>query len=228
MFSQNEEVEMDEIINDIETEISDDEILTNENHLFIEDSGEIPLTVRRVLIQLLTGPFIDGKRHPKNWQILINHEKVIRSRLYELFLELIIDDEQQVAFLRQVNTDEIETPTLLRRTNLTFIDSVLMIHLRQILTESDTHGQRAVISINELVEQLLPYQQKNSTDQAGFRRRILAAIENARKRSILHMIRGSDGRFEISPTLKLLFSNEVLTALNSQYKNMINTLADEE
>ena len=35
--------------------------------------------------------------------------------MHELFLEVVIDHEQQVAFTRQVTSEELEVPILLRK-----------------------------------------------------------------------------------------------------------------
>ncbi|WP_228756104.1 DUF4194 domain-containing protein [Pseudomonas aeruginosa] len=67
------------------------------NTLFLGDSGELALDTRRALVQLLAGPSLDGRRHPKLWPILVRDEAVIRRRLAELFLELVIDRDIQVA-----------------------------------------------------------------------------------------------------------------------------------
>jgi len=53
--------------------------------LFEGDSGELPLETRRVLVQLLAGPSLDGQRHPKLWPVLVRDEALIRRRLSELF-----------------------------------------------------------------------------------------------------------------------------------------------
>ena len=78
------------------------------NTLFMGDSGELALDTRRALVQLLAGPSLDGRRHPKLWPILVRDEAVIRRRLAELFLELVIDRDVQVAFTRQADTGEEE------------------------------------------------------------------------------------------------------------------------
>lgn len=188
--------------------------------LYHGDSGELSLDTRRVLVQLLAGPSLDGQRHSKLWPILIRDEAVIRSRLAELFLQLVIDRDLQVAFTRQADTGDLEVPLLLRRANLTFIDSILLLHLRQRLTQAETHGDRAVISTDEIVEFLSIYEQTGNTDRALFEKRIYASIEKIKKHSILRKIRSSDDRFEISPTLKLLFSAEEIQALTRIYRNM--------
>jgi hypothetical protein len=199
---------------------NDNEVEEKYHPLFSGDCGELTFDARRVFVHLLTGPFLDAKHHSKLWKLLMQYEEKVRSRLSELFLELIIDTDQQIAFTRQADTGELETPILLRRTNLTFIDSVLMLHLRQLLGESDTQGERAVISESDMQDQLMLYDKAGNTDQVGFKKRINAAIENAKKRNILSRIEGSKDRYEISPILKLLFSAEEVIALTRQYQKM--------
>ena len=67
--------------------------------LYPGDRGELSLDTRRVLVQLLAGPSLDGRRHSKLWPFLIRDEVAIRSRLSELFLQLVIDRDLHVAFI---------------------------------------------------------------------------------------------------------------------------------
>lgn len=188
--------------------------------LFANDTGELPLDTRRVLVQLLSGPSLDGRRHQKLWPVLLRDEAVLRRRLCELFLDLVIDRDMQVAFTSQVDAGELDVPILLRRSQLTFIDSVLLLFLRQRLTLADSHGERAVVSLDEITENLMLYERAASTDRAGFNKRINASVEKAKKHNILQKIRGSEDRFEISPTLKLLFSAEEILGLTALYERM--------
>lgn len=188
--------------------------------LYTGDSGDLSLDARRVLVQLLAGPSLEGRRHSKLWPVLMRDEPLIRARLSELFLELVIDRDLQVAFTRQADTDELEVPKLLRRAQLRFLDSILLLHLRQRLTQAEAHGDRAVVSIDEIIEFLEVYEQDDNTDHAGFVKKIHASIEKIKKHSILRKIRSTDDRFEISPTLKLLFSAEEIQTLTRIYQQM--------
>jgi hypothetical protein len=188
--------------------------------LFVNDTGELPLDTRRVLVQLLSGPSLEGRRHPRLWPVLLRDEQVIRRRLAELFLELVLDRDLQVAFTTQVAAEELDIPILLRRAQLTFIDSVLLLFLRQRLTQAESHGERAVIARDEMVENLTPYERAASTDRAGFSKRVNASIEKLKKHNILQKLRASEDRFEIAPTLKLLFSAEEIIALTALYDRM--------
>ncbi len=205
----------------LEIEVSEQESgKTLYQGLYQGDCGELSLDARRVLVQLLAGPSLDGQRHSKLWPILIRDEMAIRSRLSELFLQLVIDRDLQVAFTRQAESGDLEVPRLLRRANLTFLDSILLLHLRQRLTQAEAHGDRAVVSTDEIVEFLGVYEQAGNTDRALFEKRIHASIEKIKKHSILRKIRASEDRFEISPTLKLLFSAEAIQALTRIYHDM--------
>lgn len=190
--------------------------------LFLGDTGELPLETRRALVQLLSGPSLDGRRHSKLWPVLARDEAIVRARLSELFLDLVVDHEQQVAFTRQADVGDLEAPVLLRRSPLTFIDSVLLLFLRGQLTQAEAHGERAVLDADEIAEYLVLYERAANTDHAGFNKKVQASIEKMKKNSILRKIRGSESRFEISPTLKLLFSAEEVQALTRQYEAMVS------
>lgn len=194
--------------------------------LFMNDRGELALDTRRALVQLLSGPSLDGRRHAKLWPVLLRDEVALRKRLSELFLELVIDRDMQVAFTRQADTGDLEVPLLLRRAQLTFIDSVLVLYLRQRLTHAEAHSERAVVSTEEIVDNLTLYERAASTDRAGFTKRVHASVEKVKKHNILQKIRASDDRYEISPTLKLLFSAEDIQTLTALYQRMAAGEAD--
>jgi hypothetical protein len=196
------------------------------NILFLGDVGDLAFETRRVLVQLLAGPSLDGRRHPKLWPILQRDEPVIRRRLADLFLELVVDRDLQVAFTKQADGGELEIPILLRRLQLTFLDSVLLLFLRQRLAQADAQGERAVIASEEVEEYLSLYEHTTNTDKAGFRKRIQASMEKLKQNSILQKLRSGDDRFEISPTLKLLFSADEIQALAKLYERMSSTTSE--
>lgn len=190
------------------------------SNLFPGDTGELAFETRRVLVQLLLGPSVDGRRHGRLWPMLLRDEVIVRRRLHELFLDLIIDRDHQVAFTRQVQTDEIEIPVLLRRSPLSFLDSVLLLFLRQRLTQAEAQGDRAAVSIDEIIEHMSLFERQSNTDKAGFERRMRHSIDKMKRDSVLQKIRNSEDRFEVSPTLRLLFSAEEVIALTQIYRSL--------
>jgi len=188
--------------------------------LFDGDTGALPLDARRALCQLLSGPSVDAARHNQLWPAVLRYEAQLRSHLNDLFLELVLDRDVGVAFTRQADTGELETPVLLRSSPLTFIDSVLLLHLRQQLAEADAQGHRAVVEETVLVDALSVYEKNLSTDRAGFNKRVAASITKMKENHVLEKLRGSDDRYEVSPALKLLFSAEDVQNLAQIYRQL--------
>ncbi|MBL8349023.1 MAG: DUF4194 domain-containing protein [Burkholderiaceae bacterium] len=185
---------------------------------FAGDTGALPLDTRRVLVQLLLGPAVDATRQRRLWPVLLRDEAVLRSRLHELFLDLVVDAEQQVAFTRQVVADDIDAPVLLRKSHLTFLETALVLFLRQRLTQAEAQGERAVVSAEDMQAHLSVFERAANPDQARFGRQVAGAIEKAKKLNLLRLLAGGDQRFEVSPTLKLLFPAEEIQALTRTYR----------
>ena len=180
------------------------------------DTGQLPMDTRRALVQLLRGPAIDIKRHPNLWKVLLRDQVVLTSRMHELFLDLVVDTSQGVGFTRQMTSEEADIPILLRKKNLTFLESVLVLHLRQRITQADAEDERAVLSTQEMLETLQVFEQSANTDEAKFHRACAAAIERMKKLGILHKL-GTEERYEVSPTLKMRVSADAVPALTRAY-----------
>jgi len=187
--------------------------------LFPEDRGSLAFDARLVLCKLLSGPCLDPDS--PLWTALLRDEATVRSRLSEVFLELVIDRERKVAFTRPAETGELDVPVLQRSTPLSYLESVLLLHLRQVLVEADTRGERAVVEEAELLDTLAIYATGSGADQVLATKRMNAAIDKMRKNTILQGIRGEDRRFEVSPTLRLLFPAEEVAALSAAYRALI-------
>ena len=167
-------------------------------------------------------PSIDATRQRHLWPVLLRDEPVLRSRLHDLFLELVVDADQQVAFTRQVVAEDIDAPVLLRKSHLTFLETALVIFLRQRLTQSEVAGERAVVSYEDMQAHLGVFERVANPDQARFGRQVVAAIEKAKKLSLVRLLPGGQQRFEVSPTLKLLFPAEAIQALTQTYQALLS------
>jgi uncharacterized protein DUF4194 len=202
------------------------EPVPQEGALFTGDRGELPMDTRRVLVHLLLGPALDAERQTRLWPVLLRDEKVLRSRLHELFLELVVDHEQRVAFTRQVVDEVADIPVLLRKAALTFVQSALVLFLRQQLTQADARGERAVVSLDEMREHLRVFERERNADRAKFERQAQGAVEKAVQLNLIRRLRGDDERYEVSPALKLLFPAEEILALTETYARLAQRGAD--
>jgi hypothetical protein len=205
---------------DISSDDQGDDALENEAR-FAGDTGTLPVPARRVLVRLLQGPSLDARRHEKLWEVFKRYEKDLKSRLHDIFLELVVDSEAKVAFTRQVVSDEVDVPILLRKQSLSFIESVLLLFLRQKLTHSDAQAERAVVDQLEMTEYLKAYERSDNVDMSRFGRQMEGAIEKAKKLGVLLKLPGADDRFEISASLRLLFPVEEIQALTEAFRRYL-------
>jgi hypothetical protein len=189
---------------------------TVSSELYVGDQGSLPMETRLALCKLLTGPFIDGDSF--HWPVVLREEAILRSRLADVFLELMIDRERRVAFTRQANTGDLGSPVLLRSFKLSFLDSVLLLHLREALIDAETRNERAVVDEAELLEHLELYVGAVG-DRVAAQKRIKTSIDNMKKSSVLQR-RGSENRYEISPALRLLFTANDVEALGKVYRKL--------
>lgn len=200
-----------------EAQDQDDAALENEAK-FTGDTGTLPVPARRVLVRLLQGPSLDARRHEKLWEIFKRYERDLKSRLHDIFLDLVVDDESKAAFTRQVSSEEVDVPILLRKQSLSFLESALLLFLRQKLTLSDAAAERAVVDQLEMTEYLKAYERNENVDVSGFGRQMERAIEKAKKLGVLLKLPGTDDRFEVSASLRLLFPVEEIQALTQAYR----------
>ena len=169
------------------------------------DAGGLKLDARRALVQLLKGPVLDGMRMPVIWKALLESEDLIRSRLNDLFLDLVIDREQLFAFTRQADTDPVKAPILLKRKPLNYIETYLFLFLRLRLSSAEGRGERAVIA-------------GRNRDAVGFERHLAGAVTKADHFGVLRRLKSGEDAFEISPVLKMLMTAELVEQVKDYYE----------
>lgn len=189
--------------------------------LFDGDTGTLAMGARIVLVRLCNGPYIDRERDAALWASLLANEAALRSRFHDLLLEIVLDLDNGIAFLRQIRIAGVAVPLLLRRMPLSFAESILVLHLRERLTRADVAGERAVADRDSLTEHLGLFKRATTTDHAAFSRQTDGAIEKMKKLNLLQTIRGSEDRYEIAPTLKILYSADEVAALTARYRALI-------
>lgn len=185
--------------------------------LFAGDAGTLALDTRLALCKLLQGPFIDADS--PHWKAVLRDEAILRTRLSDVFLDLMLDAERRVAFTRQAETGDLDALVLLRSLPLTYIESVLVLHLRERLIDAESRSERAVVDEEALVKSIELFAESGG-DAVATRRRLVGAIEKMRKNNILISIRGPEPRMEISPALRLLFTANDVEALGRVYRKI--------
>lgn len=184
------------------------------------DTGELDIATRRAYVQLLKGPLITAARHPEVWRTVVTEARILRSRLADVFLDLVVDEDNEIAFSRPADTgDEIDAPSVLRTERLTFMDTLMLLVLRQLLLRAQP-GERVIIDLGEITEQLEMYRRATDTDPAGFRKRISASWTKLTKYSLLTATT-TEERMEISPVLRQLFDADQIALVGKEFDRIL-------
>lgn len=197
------------------TEAGVEDSTNRDARLWPEDTGQLAAASRKVLVQLVKGPYVSAERHKDAWRVLLTDTAAIRSRLADLFLDLVLDEAQGVGFVRNAPVQDGTAPQVVRTMALTFLDTALLLFLRRELLRG-SGAQRVFIGKDEVFDHLNSYKANESTDEAGFLKRINAAWTKLEKHSLL-LPTGIGQRYEISPILRLVFSPEQIKAVEGEY-----------
>jgi hypothetical protein len=182
--------------------------------LFEGDEGGLEYAQRHALVTLLKQRFISARTHPRDWQVLVEHERVIRSRLNDLFLDLAVDRGREVAWKRQaVSETGSRFPTLLFDTAWSREETLVLVHLRDRLRAGHAGGDaRVYVDREDVVDYVASFRPAHATDEAGDEKRARNAVATVAKAGLLIGV-GGDDRFEISEAVEPLLPLELLQEL---------------
>ena len=191
---------------------------SNEEGLWPGDCGTLPLDARRALLQLLKGPMVTASRHGELWGAIASNRPLIESALANLFLTLVVSENEGIAFVRDAPAIDDRIPTTVRKQKLTFVDTILLLTLRRLLLLEGSG--RAFVSKREAFDQLSAYRTVTALDEAGFLKKLEASWSKLAKTAIL-LPTEDEGRFEISPVLTLIFNAEEIEAVQAEYRALL-------
>lgn len=184
--------------------------------LWEKDTGTLPERSRRTLLELVKGPYLSRVASQQNWETLLADEASIRSRLNDMFLDLVIDRDSEFAFVRNAIGDEIELPKAARTVSLTFVDTLMLLELRRVMLASQ--DARPYVDKADILTQLQTYRPANK-DEISFTRNLNAAwgrMQNTLR--VTHSVGQSDDRVEISPIVRLLIDADQARALRAAFE----------
>lgn len=182
--------------------------------LFEGDEGGLEFGQRHALVTLLKQRFISARTHPRDWQVLVEHERVLRSRLNDLFLDLQIDRTREVAWKRQATSETgSRFPTLLYDAAWSREETLVLVHLRDRLRAGLAGGDaRVYIDRDDIVEYVASFRPAHATDEAGDEKRARNAVLSIVKAGLL-IATAAEDRYEISEAIEPLLPLELLQEL---------------
>ncbi len=169
-----------------------------------------------VLVALMKG-VTDAGDDPTLWKALVELQARVRDYVAVLGLELVLDEAEGVAFLRQRPAREgvPELPRLVPRRQLGYQVSLLLALLRKKLAEFDalSGDTRLVLGRDEIVD-LVRVFLPASTDDARLVDRIDGSIQRVVEMGFLRRMRGQKDAFEVRRILKAFVDAQWLDELN--------------
>ena len=125
-----------------------------------------------------------------------------------------------VAGRRTGKTDSIAAPSLLNTYRLRFIDSVVLLKMREILLRTSPLNERALIRLEDISETIRMFDPAIRNDEALLAKRQSALVNRLLERHLLLALVEADS-FEISPVLKLIFDGNAVGNLIEAYKESL-------
>ncbi|GAA1932168.1 DUF4194 domain-containing protein [Nocardioides hwasunensis] len=198
----------------IEPDGLDDLVEDDSVSLFEGDEGGLEYAQRRALVTLLKQRFISARTHPRDWTVLVEHERLIRSRLNDLFLELQVDRSREVAWKRQATSETASRfPTMLYDAAWSREETLVLVHLRDRLRAGLASGDaRVFVDREDLVGYVASFRPSHATDVAGDEKRARNAVASIVKAGLL-IGTVTDDRYEICEAVEPLIPLELLQEL---------------
>jgi hypothetical protein len=181
-------------------------------------AGSNPLSL--VLIALMKG-VTERETDPALWQALLGMLTRVRDHVAILGLDLVLDEAEGYAYLRQRPSQEgeAELPRLIARRQLGYHVSLLLALLRKKLVEFDASSgeTRLILGRDEIVEMMrlfLP----DTANQVRLFERIDTSVNRVVDLGFLRRLRGTDDRFEVRRILKAFIDGQWLAELDGKLK----------
>jgi hypothetical protein len=180
----------------------------------------VPNPLSLALIALMKG-VIERETEPAVWQSMLELQARIRDHVAVLGLELVTDEAEGYAYLRQRPAQEGEgdLPRLVPRRQLGYHVSLLLALLRKKLVEFDAASgdTRLILSRDEIAEMMRLFLH-NTANQVRLLERIDANINRVAEMGFLRKLRGTADRFEVRRILKAFVDGQWLAELDGRLK----------
>jgi hypothetical protein len=156
------------------------------------------------LIALLKGVTYQDE-NPALWQTMLELQSRVRDYVSTLGLELILDEGEGYAYLRQrvAAEGDPELPRLVPRRQLSYPVSLLLALLRKKLAEFDaTSGDTRLIVSREEIAEMIRVFQPDAANEARLMNRLDTDIKRVVEMGFLRQLRGNEDKFELRRILK--------------------------
>jgi hypothetical protein len=185
-------------------------------------------TLRHVITRLVSGPLY--QEETDLWFRLRTEAEAVRGHYHQMGLDVVIDEEGGFAFLRQAvegdETDEGENgqaplPRLLRRTPLSYHQTLLAVLLRERLLQHDQSGDGEAylyFELKEIIDLLRPYF-PDSSNEKKIEERMARTIARLVELGILRKLKNrTDDIYRVEPILRAKLPVEQIREIRNRLR----------
>jgi hypothetical protein len=182
-----------------------------------------------VLIALMKG-ITSRDDDPALWQALLELQARVREYVAVLGLELILDEAEGYAYLKQraATEGEPELAKLVARRQLGYPVSLMLALLRKKLAEFDAgSGESRLILSAEQIADLVRLFLADTANEAKLMDRVDSDIKKIVELGFLRKLRGSEDRFEVRRILKSFVDAQWLSEFDRRLADYKAHISDE-
>jgi hypothetical protein len=167
--------------------------------------------------------------HDRAWKHLLQLQPHVRDYVEVLGLQVVIDEAEGYAFLRQRPADEDETdplPRLIPRRSLSFHVSLLLALLRKKLAEFDAQGDdtRLMLTRAQITEMLRVFLPATS-NEARLIDKIDEHIHKVEQLGFLRLVKNGEQTYEVRRILKAFIDGQWLADFDARLAGYASLLA---
>ena len=156
------------------------------------------------------------------WEALLRYRGSIASYFEVLGLQLIVDEAEGYAYLRQQTSEEEgeDFPRLMSRRRLSYPLTLFLVLLRKRLLEFETLGteSRLVLSQNDMIEMMRLYWNELDTNERKREDQLVLHIKKLASYGFLNPLKAEKDRYEVNRILKAYLPIEELKDISEKLK----------
>ncbi|KAA0101073.1 DUF4194 domain-containing protein [Mycolicibacterium sp. P1-18] len=187
---------------------------------FDGDVSELPDRACWALQHLLTRRYLSAETERDLYTWVLEYRNQLTVRLSELDLVLKVVEGVDVAFVEQARYESARGVKLLRREPLGTYDSILALHLAQMMRASGDHT--VLISRDEVHGLFAGVLNDVDRDVVTFTARIDGAIARLASLEILRKSRDDEDSYTVSPVITAVMTASVITELQQQFELLLS------
>lgn len=191
---------------------------------FDGDVSAMPDRACWALQHLLTRRYVSSESDRDIYSWILEYRDELSVRLSELDLQLRISEGVDIAFIEQARYESAKGIKLLRREPLGTYDSILALHLAQMMRAGG--DQSFLITRDEMHGMFTGVLNETDRDAVTFTARIDAAIARLTGLDILRRSRDDEDSYTVSPVITAVMTASVITELQQQFEQLTSGGAD--